>query len=203
MLHSFDSAGVHNIKLTAHYRLCPDTSFYRYRYGASLPSHINLGPDTAICPGAPGIPLYDHLNSGATGLTYTWNTGASGSGITALVPGTYSATVSQFGCATTDTVEVLNDCYINIPNIFTPNGDGANDYFFPRQFLSSSVVAFKMDIYNRWGELIYSTTRTDGRGWDGAFNNKPQPDGVYIYSIDAVFENGKKEHHHGNVTLLR
>ena len=202
VLHSFDSAGVHSIKLTAHYRLCPDTNFTATVTVHPYPG-INLGPDTAICPGAPGIPLFDHLNSGSTGLTYLWNTGATTNGITALAPGTFSATVSQFGCATTDTVEVLNDCYINIPNIFTPNGDGANDYFFPRQFLSSSVAAFKMDIYNRWGELIYSTNRTDGRGWDGGLNGKPQPDGVYIYSIDVVFLNGKKEHHQGNVTLLR
>ena len=51
--------------------------------------------------------------------------------------------------------------------------------------------------------MIYETTNTDGRGWDGNFNNQPQPEDVYIYIIDATFKDGQIEHHQGNVTLLR
>jgi len=60
-----------------------------------------------------------------------------------------------------------------------------------------------MEIYNRWGQLVFETTSLDGAGWDGKFNGTEQPEGVFVYSIDAKFKDGQKEHHNGNVTLLR
>ena len=60
-----------------------------------------------------------------------------------------------------------------------------------------------MTIYNRWGQVIFETNRIDGRGWDGKFNEKDQPTGVYVYVIDAVLREGQVEHYQGNVTLLR
>ena len=60
-----------------------------------------------------------------------------------------------------------------------------------------------MDIYNRWGQLIFETSSLDGAGWDGRLNGTDQPEGVYVYVIDATFKDGQKEHHQGNVTLLR
>jgi len=62
---------------------------------------------------------------------------------------------------------------MDIPNAFTPNGDGENDYFFPRQLLAQRVTQFHMQIFNRWGELIFGTRKINGRGWDGKFNEKP------------------------------
>src|SRR5690606_6796167 len=95
------------------------------------------------------------------------------------------------------------DCYTDIPNAFTPNGDGENDYFYPRQLLSKGVAAFQMTVYNRWGQKIFETNSTNGRGWDGKFNGKDQATGVYIYQIKAVLNNGKIEEYTGNVTLMR
>jgi gliding motility-associated-like protein len=60
-----------------------------------------------------------------------------------------------------------------------------------------------MQIFNRWGQLIFETTSIDGRGWDGAFNGVAQPAGVYVYLVEASFVNGKAERYQGNVTLLR
>jgi gliding motility-associated-like protein len=90
-----------------------------------------------------------------------------------------------------------------MPNVFTPNGDGVNDYFYPRSLLSSGLTEFKMDIYNRWGALIFETNAVEGQGWDGKYNGVAQPEEVYIYIIDAKFKDGKKEHHTGNITLIR
>jgi gliding motility-associated-like protein len=103
----------------------------------------------------------------------------------------------------TDTVIVKKDCYVDVPNIFTPNGDGVNDYFFPRRLLSKSLATFGMHIYNRWGQLVYETKNIDGQGWDGALNGVQQPGGVYVYLIEATFEDGQIEQHSGNVTILR
>jgi gliding motility-associated-like protein len=119
-------------------------------------------------------------------------------------PAIYCLTITnEWGCSTTDSVEVFKDCYIDIPNAFSPNGDGLNDYFIPRQYLSSGLVSFKMQVFNRWGQLIFETTSIDGRGWDGAFNGVAQPAGVYVYLIEASFINGRSERYQGNVTLFR
>ena len=60
-----------------------------------------------------------------------------------------------------------------------------------------------MNIYNRWGQLIYEAKGIEGQGWDGNFNNTPQPNGVYIYKIDVKFKDGQIEQYQGNITLLR
>jgi len=88
-------------------------------------------------------------------------------------------------------------------NSFSPNNDGMNDYFIPRDVLSSGLKTFQMSIYNRWGERIYFTNKLDGRGWDGKYNDKMQEMGVYVYLIDVVFDNGIRKSFQGNVTLIK
>ena len=199
ILHSFDTAGSFIVKATAAYRLCADTSFYDTVTIKSFPQ-INLGLDTAICESGSPIRIGD---MSAPAGRYKWNTGDTTATILARNYGTYYATLSLEGCSSTDTIEVRKDCYLDIPNVFTPDGDGTNDYFLPRVFLSRSLNKFKMSVYNRWGQLIFESANVNGRGWDGKFNNTIQPQGVYVYRIDAEFENGRKENYTGNVTLLR
>src|SRR5690606_11924070 len=140
---------------------------------------------------------------------WMWSTGDTTSYIVVRHPGVYSASVSKEGCYTTDSVEIFKDCYIDIPNSFTPNNDGENDYFLPRQLLSKSVTKFKMQIFNRWGQKVFETDKTDGRGWDGKFNNTDQPLGVYVYIIEVEMSPEGVDHYHGvekyqgNVTLIR
>ena len=200
--HSFDSTGTYAIKLTAHYRLCPDTSYSEFVNIFQTPT-IDLGPDTSLCPGGAPIVLVDALNAVNPLAHHLWNTGDTTAYITVNNTGLYSETVSVHGCTASDSVLVSRDCYIEIPNSFSPNNDGQNDYFLPRQYLSRSVVSFKMSIFDRWGEQVFQTVSIDGRGWDGKFNGKDQPTGAYIYIMDVSFSNGKKEHYTGNVTLLR
>jgi hypothetical protein len=50
---------------------------------------------------------------------------------------------------------------------------------------------------------VFETLRTDGRGWDGRYNDVAQPEGVYVYLIEAELNGNTTEKYHGNVTLLR
>lgn len=202
ILHSFDGGDMYTVSLTAFYRACPDTTATRKIFVFDHPA-INLGPDTSICIGSSPIYLYDIINANKANARWQWNTGQTGPGINVVAPGYYSATVSIDGCYSSDTVWVTNSCYIDIPNAFTPNGDGVNDYFMPRDVLTKGLSTFKMEIYNRWGQLIFETDHIEGRGWDGRFNGEPQPQGVFVYRIEASFIDGQKEQHQGNVTLLR
>jgi len=202
MLHAFDAAGIYTVSATADYRACPDTSASKTVTVIGMPN-VNLGPDTSICPGSDPIALVDIINQTNPNAHWIWSTGETTAAILVSAPGYYSTTVTIGGCSASDTVWVANDCYMDIPNVFTPNGDGLNDYFYPRQFLTRGLTTFKMDIYNRWGQLLFESTSLDGRGWDGRFNNQDQPEGVYVYIIDASFKDGQKEHHQGNVTLMK
>ena len=202
VMHAFDGTGVFTITVTARYRICPDTSASRTVTVIPQPA-IYLGSDTSICAGSEPVTLTDNINAGNPLASWIWSTGQTTSSISVTTPGTYYATVNVNNCYASDTVLVQSNCYMDIPNAFTPNGDGVNDYFFPRQLLTKGLATFSMNIYDRWGELVFQTTSIDGRGWDGKFNGVDQPNGVFVYNIDATFIDGQKEHHQGNVTLLR
>lgn len=88
---------------------------------------------------------------------------------------------------------------INIPNIFTPNGDGENDYFF---FEMKNIVTVGVAIYSqKEGKQIYTWNSIDGK-WDGKLlNGEDAPEGVYLYSIQANGADGIIHSKKGFVTL--
>jgi gliding motility-associated-like protein len=200
--HAFDGTGNFMVTATAHFRACRDTSVSKLVTVYQMPS-LDLADEYSICPGSESLVLADNLNINTAHTSWLWSTGATTPGITVVEPGVYTLTVNISGCINGETITVKNDCYMNIPNVFTPNNDGLNDYFFPRQYLTSGLTTFSMSIYNRWGQLVFESASLDGRGWDGKFNGVDQIEGVYVYIIDATFKDGQKEHHQGNVTLLR
>ena len=76
------------------------------------------------------------------------------------------------------------DGYYELPNVFTPSGDGINDLYHP--FLPYKFVeSIHLQVFNRWGTLVYETTNAQ-IDWDGTFlgNGEPLSDGVYFYVCD-------------------
>lgn len=199
--HAYDTVGNYTMILTAQYPQCPDAVATKNIQVLAAPK-VDLGNDTSLCPNsAPIIISNKYFDPNNKNL---WNTGEQSAAITVRHPGIYEVTASNAtGCSTSDSIEVFKNCYIDIPNAFSPNGDGLNDYFLPRQSLSKSLTKFHMQIFDRWGQLIFETTSINGRGWDGKFNDKAQPGGVYVYLIEAEINNTWKEKYEGNVTLLR
>lgn len=200
--HAYDQAGSYIVQVNADYPVCEDRQDTLHLNVISYPV-VDLGPDSSIC--LHGQPVYlENRAPEASPLTrWSWNTGDTTSRLKVLHHGTYSLTATLGRCSTTESIEVLKDCYTNLPNAFTPNGDGENDYFYPRQLLTEGVSSFKMTVYNRWGHTVFETNRIDGRGWDGTLNGKEQPVGVYLYQIDVTFKNGRQESFNGNLTLIR
>ncbi len=202
--HAYDASGLMPVTMTAYFRACPVTSFTDTVYVYALPQ-VDLGPDTALCMNGAPIVL-QNLQNIPGDYQQLWSTGDTTETLKITHPGIYSLTVrtEPVGCSSTESITISKDCYIDIPNVFTPNGDGANDYFFPRQLLTWEVTQFKMQIFNRWGKLIFETDRKDGRGWDGRFNGREQPQGVYIYLIQVTLVDKKDmQIYRGNVTLIR
>lgn len=203
--HSYPELGTYPVTFSVDYRICPDRSVTKDVKVKPVPN-VYLGEDTAICPYGDAIYVGDMFNVGTgDGITYKWNTPTKDvtKGVYVRHPGIYAVTAEKDGCTAADTVEVKKNCYIDIPNVFTPNGDGSSDYFLPRQLLSRNITDFSMQVYNRWGQLVYLTESNNGRGWDGKMNGENQPVGVYVYTIQVSFGNGMTERYQGNVTLLR
>ncbi|RQO31469.1 hypothetical protein DBR32_05775 [Taibaiella sp. KBW10] len=199
--YAYPTPGGYAVKMTVSYRSCPDVSYTKNITINNFPV-VDLGGDTTLC--YRGVPITLKNKATNTGVTYKWNTGETTSAIAAKGPGVYSLTATNGAdCSTTDSVSIKKDCYIDIPNAFTPNGDGNSDFFLPRSLLSRGVTSFEMTVFNRWGEKVFYTTKTDGRGWDGTLNSKEQPGGVYVYIINVKFKDGLEERYQGNVTLIR
>ncbi|OUV76091.1 MAG: hypothetical protein CBC83_00995 [Flavobacteriales bacterium TMED123] len=97
-------------------------------------------------------------------------------------------------------IHVAPEFTLFIPNSFTPNRDGLDDDFLA---YGEGVVSFKMNIYNRWGEIIFTSFDKE-LGWDGkdSFNNLI-PNGVYLYHIAVTDFKGKAWVYNGEVNLMR
>ncbi len=122
--------------------------------------------------------------------------------------GLYKITLYAFhknGCI--DTAMTLIDVEpivtLQMPNAFTPNNDGLNDDFKGFGYLSG-LKDYKMTIWNRWGEEIY-TTLDPTVGWNGEKDNNGglSPQGVYVYLVDYISPRGEKKNLKGHVTLVR
>lgn len=126
--------------------------------------------------------------------------------------GTYNVmlvTTSEDGCLDTAYKELTVSEGLIIPNVFTPNGDGMNDVFTLR---NSNISEFKLEVYNRWGNLIYTTVAPEV-SWDGRTTAGIEaPAGTYFWTVSAslasggTFTTNAAEHpfkETGTVTLIR
>lgn len=106
---------------------------------------------------------------------------------------------------------VVEGSIFEVPNVFTPNGDGANDEFKVKLY---SVKSYSVKIFNRWGRLVYEFQESDvspgaadkksSKGWNGKINGKLASPGTYFYVIEAEGreEEGKRYTERGSLTLL-
>jgi gliding motility-associated-like protein len=160
--------------------------------------------DQEICLGET-VNIAPQVSGGTPGFIYLMNTltgpdtiGINPSGTASFTPtasGTFQLTiVDNCNNSVSDdfVISVEDGCSIDIPNVFTPNGDMSNDYFVVKNledFPNSALV-----IFNRWGNKVYENT-----DYRNDWNGKDSPEGVYYYIL--TLEDGNV--HHGFVTLLR
>ncbi len=112
------------------------------------------------------------------------------------------------GCTNRDTVIVsvkdiiCRDPYIYIPNAFTPNGDGENDYFKPYAPLHL-ITDMYFAVFDRWGEIVFESNNISDQGWDGTYKGNVLAPDVYVFFFEATCLNQDTYKHKGNVTLIR
>ena len=120
-----------------------------------------------------------------------------------LVATTYTVTgISKYGCIAVDSVKIdVTYDNIFIPSAFTPNNDGHNDVFHVVNLGYYRLV--EMNVYDRWGVMVYHVTDGDNKGWNGTYQGIPQDLGVYNYLIIVSAPDGEQQTFKGNVTLIR
>jgi gliding motility-associated-like protein len=116
--------------------------------------------------------------------------------------------VDANGCVSEDSVvvTVLLKRPVFIPNAFTPNADGLNDFFTVYAGPAARIVR-SLKVFSRWGSLVYEgydlPLNQDGGGWDGLFRGSVMDPGVFAYVAEVEFIDGVVELHEGDVMILR
>lgn len=122
---------------------------------------------------------------------------------------TYTITATDENhCTSIDTVMVKTLCgeenYF-VPNTFSPNNDGLNDFFYPRGKGLHDIQS--MRIFNRWGQMVFERknfpANSASMGWDGTINGRPAPSDAYVYIIEVICNNAQVVALKGDVTLIR
>lgn len=213
-VHVFQNSGVYSATLVA-------TNFYGCVNEVSYQDIISVFESTHghFIPNPPVAnilaPIVQFQNYSSNVLTYVWNFGDT------LNPGTDTSTVwspdhqysqvgdytvtlmviSPDGCVDTvrGTVKVEENFSFYIPNGFTPNDDGVNDVF---RGYGVAIKNYQMNIYNRWGELIYTTTSYD-KPWDGKMKSGFVQSDVYVYRIVLTDLHDEKHTYVGDVSLVK
>ncbi len=108
-----------------------------------------------------------------------------------------------FGCSATDSlwVTVIPTPKFDMPNAFTPNGDGSNDVFLP-VFKGEIFEQYHLRVFSRWGEMIFESSSAT-QGWNGRLGDVPLPSDVYVFVFDYRFTDGRSGQERGDLTLLR
>ena len=103
------------------------------------------------------------------------------------------------GCTASDSFYIFYDPILYVPNTFTPDGNSMNPFFKAE---GGNIKTFEMLIFDRWGELIF-TSNDISIGWDGTFEGNDCQDGTYIWKIKLSDFEDDEQDHVGHVNLIR
>lgn len=208
--HIYNTPGTYTIRLSA-----VDSATCNISDSASFTITVSEKPDASYSY-APNPPqentAVEYTNTSIGATNYRWE---FGDGDTLLTTSTlpirhfFNETrkyttcliaINQFGCRDTTCQDLQARVVpvLDIPNAFTPNGDGINDRVFVRGF---GIAKMNWRIFNRWGALVFQTTNRN-EGWDGVYKGGRQPTEVYHYVLDVEFVDGTKTQKKGDITLL-
>jgi gliding motility-associated-like protein len=187
---TYNSPGNYNISLVINEGL-PDQENYCRNITVFESPEVNLGNDTVIDPSTTIT-----LDAGGDYAEYAWSTGETTQSIEIDMAGIYSVVVTnEFGCTAEDEIEIFFE--IDIPNFFTPNGDGYNDVWdIPYLW---NLPDARIQVFDRFGNLIVSYRAGEGE-WDGTRNGKPVQEDTYWYVIET---NNDTKPLKGSVTIKR
>jgi gliding motility-associated-like protein len=185
------------------------------------PLQVSLPADTTLTLG--DSLFIQSIVTGATGLpAYTWSSLWNDDFVCTdsslcdellihpTVNNQYTVTVTDENrCSASQSVRVsvFTPRGVYVPTGFSPNDDQVNDLLVVHGTGSQLEEIVIFSVYDRWGELVYEDrnfpVNETSRGWDGSFRGKPCNPGVFVWVLEALYRDGRKELLRGNVTLVR
>lgn len=177
----------------------------------SLTIHPQPVADFSRTPNQADIanPVYQFFNESTDATSFIWNFGDGSYALTENPSHQYADTgnytvclrvTSGFGCADSvcKTIDVDPFPTIYAPNVFTPDSDGTNDRF---KVVCTYATKFRLEIYDRWGELIHVSTDPD-EGWDGTYKGNGVQQDVYVWKAYVTNSMHLNKELIGRVTVL-
>ena len=201
------SAGTYALTITDN-NGCSVSSSYTISTTGVLP--VDITPPTATIDAGESVDLDVIVGAGVSNENYSWSPSNGLSCTTCPDPiaspdstTTYYVTVTTAdGCSSTDSVVIVvkQACpEIYVPTVFSPNNDGNNDMYC---IYGGCIDVFTLEIYNRWGELIF-TTNDPEQCWDGSYKGDPVNTGAYVYKLNLTRTDGDVIQQTGNVNVVR
>lgn len=174
--------------------VCNSTNFLELEVIPSMANYVLT--DTVICADNFTLQL-PYL----PGTDISWSTGDVLNMTTVYESGLYFVTIGNQCELWSDSTQVTFDCSsdLYVPNAFTPDDDGLNDIFYAEGF---GILEFEMMIFDRWGELIF-TSNDLSYGWNGMYRGEKSQIGVYTYKIVITTYLEKRKQFIGHVSLVR
>jgi gliding motility-associated-like protein len=205
-MHSYLSASSFNAKLTIVPALCPNLAVSATKK-ITMEQPNNMRYPTVNAVKNQTLQLIARNN----GKSYQWlpAIGLNNASIVSPVfnyinEQEYKIRITTFaGCQNTDTilVRMFDQKNIYVPKAFTPNRDGSNDELYP--FLVGIKQLLYFRVYNRWGQLMYSSNEIGNKGWDGKHNGVDQPTETYAWIAEGIAYDGTNLKASGNTILIR
>lgn len=209
--HVYNTPGNYTVKLYAFNEgTCnkKDSALFNIRVNVKPTAGFNFSPD----PPAENTAI-DFTNTSVNGDIFVWKFGDADSFVTRTyesVSHYYNRTDTFKPCLVASTLAGCSDTVcqslrarvlplLDVPNAFTPNGDGINDKVYVRGF---GITKMRWRIYDRWGTMVFETTDKN-QGWDGKFKGSLQPQEVYHYVLDVEYSDSTNFSKKGDITLLR
>jgi len=205
---NYDSAALYNVSLTVTALGCEadvkvitkPVKVTAIRKGITYP--------TLTVPAGYNTSIWAQFDS--AGASYKWIPGIQLNSSTIKAPNffgindvLYNITITDKNkCFTTDTLQmlVLKKKGWYLPNAFTPNGDGLNDVVRP--YLIGMKSLTKFNIYNRLGNLVFSSVR-DGEGWDGTYKGRKLETAAFVWTLEYIDDTNKPVMQKGSLMLIR
>ncbi len=207
----YTTFGTKQIQLFVSNGVCSDTSSQTLFLDNDIKSDFEV--TQFVCPNDKAI---FKNNSIGRNLRYFWD---FGNGITSTaqtpLPQSYVTPAKSYdvvvrltvtddlGCTANsfEKITVVNSCYIAVPNAFTPNNDGLNDYLYPLNAYKAKNLKFK--VYNRFGQVMFTTTNWLIQ-WDGTQKGQTAEMGTYVWVLEYInSDTGEKVFQKGTALLIR
>lgn len=206
---TFFGAGVRNYVIQLNNGKCVAFDTIKVSSNPKVIADFDAATENGIAP-----VNIEFTNKSSNASFYSWDFGDNSTFSTLIHPKHEFTNIGKFnvwlfatdslGCKDSiyKTITITDLPFLKVPNVFTPDANSINDSFGV-VYNASAFEVLTYRIYNRWGGFIYETTFPNGKWWDGTFEGKPCPDGVYFYILYAKSFSGKEFDLSGTVTLLR